>query len=88
MTTQEIQLFVSSEDEQEAQFGAFLREWTTSHPTVRTEIVPILRQPEKVVRLQIKFTPALVVDGAVVAQGFALDQLQPILEQQIPSTNE
>jgi len=70
-----VTLYVCSGCEACYQAATFLREWAKGCPHVTLEIVPVLQQPEQIVRLGISHTPALVVDGELLAQNPTVDRL-------------
>ncbi len=65
----DIQLFVSSEDPVCDEVAAALYAWGNGRADACIEMVPVLSQPKMVVRLQIFYTPALVINGKLVAGG-------------------
>jgi len=70
-----VTLYVCSGCEACYQTATFLRGWAKGCPNVTLEIVPVLQQPEQIVRLGISHTPALVVDGELLAQNLSVDML-------------
>jgi predicted thioredoxin/glutaredoxin len=75
-----VRLFVSSDCELCDQASAFLEQWSENHLEVKTEIVSVLSAPEEVVRLQIFYTPALIVDGEVIVkQELSVEQIAELL---------
>jgi hypothetical protein len=65
----QIQLFVSSEDPVCEEVATALYAWGDDRTDSCIEMTPVLSQPEKVVRLQIFYTPALVINGKLIAGG-------------------
>jgi hypothetical protein len=78
-TIQHIILFVCSGCEACQQATTYLLGWANGCPDVSVEIVSILDQPKQVVRLGITHTPALVMDGKILAQNFTVDALASLL---------
>jgi hypothetical protein len=75
-----VRLFVSTDCELCDRASAFLEEWSENHLEVKTEIVSVLSAPEEVVRLQIFYTPALIVDNKpVVKQDLSVDEIAKLL---------
>jgi len=70
-----VTLYVCSGCEACHQAATFLLGWANGRPGVTLDIVSVLRQPEQIVRLGITHTPALVVDGALLAQNAPVDVL-------------
>lgn len=70
----QVSLFVCSDCERCRRAEQFCREWTGHRPDVALEIVSILQRPRQVFRLGITHTPALVVDGELLAQDLAADE--------------
>jgi len=70
-----VTLFVCSGCEACDQVATFLRGWADDCPDATLEIVSVLRRPEQIVRLGITHTPALVVDGELLAQNLSVDML-------------
>ncbi len=70
-----VTLFVCSGCEACYQAATFLRGWADGRPDVTLEIVSVLRSPEQIVRLGITHTPALVVDGELLAQNVSVETL-------------
>ena len=70
-----VTLFVCSSCEACKQAAAFLRRWANGCPDVTLEIASVVHRPEQIVRLGITHTPALVVDGALLAQNVSVDTL-------------
>ena len=70
-----VTLFVCSGCEACNQAATFLREWANGRLDVALEIVSVLRRPEQIVRLGITHTPALVMDGELLAQNLSVDML-------------
>ena len=68
-------LYVCSGCEACHQAATFLLRWADGRPGVTLDIVSVLRQPERIVRLGITHTPALVVDGELLAQNLSVDML-------------
>jgi glutaredoxin len=81
-TIQHIILFVCSGCEACRQATTYLRGWANGCTDVFVEIISILDQPEQVIRLGISQTPALVMDGKVLAQNFTVDELARLLLNQ------
>lgn len=63
-----VQLFISTECERCDVFAKYLQQWSVQHPTVQVEILPVLEHPIDVVRHQIFYTPALVIDGQLIRE--------------------
>ncbi|RMG96364.1 MAG: hypothetical protein D6706_10315 [Chloroflexi bacterium] len=77
-----VKLFVSSECEVCDQATAFLQQWSKNHAEVKTEIVSVLNAPEEVVRLQIFYTPALMIDGKVIVrQDLSVEEIAELLPE-------
>ncbi len=75
-----VKLFVSSECEVCDQAAAFLQQWSKNHSEIKTETVSVLSAPEEVVRLQIFYTPALVInDKPIVKQDLSVEEIAEIL---------
>lgn len=77
----QITLFVCAEGEICGQAVTFMRGWANGCPDVATEIIFIADQPEQVVRLGITQTPALVIDGQLIAQNLSVNTLAELLRQ-------
>lgn len=78
---QRVKLFVSSECDVCDRAVAFLQQWSRNHSEVKTEIVSVLSAPEDVVRLQIFYTPALVIDGEVIVkQDLSVERIAELLQ--------
>ena len=78
---QRVKLFVSSECEECDRAADFLQQWSRNHSEVKTEIVSVLSVPEDVVRLQIFYTPALVIDGEVIVkQDLSVERIAELLQ--------
>ena len=73
--THRVTLYVCSGCEACHQAATFLLGWADGRAGVTLDIVSVLRQPEQIVRLGITHTPALVVDGARLAQNASVDTL-------------
>lgn len=65
----QIQLFVSSDDPVCDEVATALHAWGDGRTDTCIEMTPVLSQPEEVVRLQIFYTPALVINGKLIAGG-------------------
>ena len=77
-----IQLFVRSECEPCDEIAHFLQVWSSSRTHVNFEVVPVLSEPELVVRLRIFETPALIIDGQLVAsRHLTVGRTAELLEQ-------
>lgn len=75
-----VKLFVSSECEICEQAAALLRQWSKNHLEVKTETISVLSAPEEVVRLQIFYTPALVIDNEVIVkQDLSIEEIAALL---------
>ncbi len=86
-TMQHVILFVCSGCEACRQATTYLRGWANGCPDVFVEIISILDQPEKIIRLGISQTPALVIEGKTLAQNLTVDELARFLLNQ-PGGNE
>jgi hypothetical protein len=75
----QLNLFVCSNCEACNQATPFLQGWAYGHPNVGLNIVSILDKPEQIVRLGITHTPALAVDGELLAQNLSDDALADLL---------
>lgn len=73
--TLRVTLYVCSGCEACRQAATFLLRWADGRAGVTLDIVSVLRQPEQIVRLGITRTPALVVDGELLAQNVPVDTL-------------
>jgi hypothetical protein len=82
----QIMLFVCSEGETCSQIVTFMRGWAHGCPAAATEIISIANQPEQVVRLGITQTPALVIDGQLIAQNLSVETLAELLRMRWPGT--
>ncbi len=83
----QIQFFVSSECETCEQVETFLQGWTNDHPPTTLAIMPVLEYPEEVVRLQIFYTPAVVVNGKVLSEpNLSIEKVAQFLDNPIPQT--
>jgi hypothetical protein len=80
----QITLFVCSDGEICRQAITFMHGWANGCPDVATEIISIAAQPEQVVRLGITQTPALVMDGQLIAQNLSVNRLAELLRQRWP----
>lgn len=69
--TYKIQLYVSSEDPVCDEIATALYDWGDARTDSCIEMVPVLSRPEMIVRLQIFYTPALVINGILIAGGVA-----------------
>ncbi len=75
-----IQLFVSTDCESCEQILDYVQGWVQRHPTVQLDILPVLEHPIDVVRHQIFYTPALVIDGqAIGEQNLSIARMTEIL---------
>ena len=75
-----VKLFVSSDCELCDQAEDYLQQWSENKPEVKTETVSVLQSPEEVVRLQIFYTPALVIDGEVIVkQNLSVTEIEELL---------
>ena len=75
-----VRLFVSSDCEVCDQAEGYLQQWSENHPEIKTEIISVLHEPEEVVRLQIFYTPALVIDSEVIVkQDLSVEQIAELL---------
>ena len=75
-----VKLFVSSECEVCDQAAAFLQQWSKTHSEIKTETISVLSAPEEVVRLQIFYTPALVInDKPIVKQDLSVEEIAELL---------
>lgn len=75
-----INLFVSSNCEACDRATAYIQQWSKNHSEVKTETVSVFSVPEEVVRLQIFYTPALVIDGEVIVeQDLSIEQIAELL---------
>ena len=72
-------LFVCSACQLCAQAASYCREWVGDLPDVSLEIIRIRQRPAQFVRLGLMYTPALVIDGQVVAQNVSVDRLADLL---------
>lgn len=77
--TQQVTLFVCSEGDVCRQAATFMRGWANGCADIVTKIIPIADQPEQVVRLGITQTPALVIDGQLIAQNLSVETLAELL---------
>lgn len=75
----QITLFVCSEGEICNQAAMFMRGWANGCTDMATEIISIADQPEQVVRLGITQTPALVINGQLIAQNLSVNTLAELL---------
>jgi hypothetical protein len=82
--TEQIKLFVCSEGEVCCQAVTFMQGWANGCPDIETEIVPIAGQPAQVVRLGITHTPALVINGELIAQNLSINSLAELLRLRRP----
>jgi len=82
----QITLFVCVDGEICRQAVTFMRGWANGCPDAVTEIISIADQPEQVVRLGITHTPALVIDGRLIAQNLSINALDKLLRQHWPGT--
>jgi hypothetical protein len=64
-----IHLFVSKDDPICDEVAESLLAWGKERTDCVIEVISVLSQPEEVVRLQIFYTPALVMDGQLIAGG-------------------
>jgi hypothetical protein len=64
-----ISLFISKDDPISEEVAESLLAWGKGRADCAIEVIPVLSQPEEVVRLQIFYTPALVMDGQLIAGG-------------------
>ena len=75
-----VKLFVSSECEVCDQAAVFLQQWSKTHLEIKTETISVLSAPEEVVRLQIFYTPALVInDKPIVKQDLSVEEIAKLL---------
>jgi hypothetical protein len=58
-------------------------EWADAHPDIALEVVPVLEQPEQVIRLGITHTPALAQEGALLAQNLTVDELVGLFDSRL-----
>jgi hypothetical protein len=82
----QVTLFVCSDGEICRQAVTFMRGWANGCPDAATEIISIADQPEQVVRLGITQTPALVMDGQLIAQNLSVNTLAELLRRRWPGT--
>ncbi len=78
-----VTLFVCSGCEPCDQAIAFLQGWINGRAQAEMQVIPIAQRPEKVVRMGIAHTPALVVNGELIAQNLTLDTLAEALRRGI-----
>ena len=75
-----VKLFISSECEVCDQAVAFLQQWSKNHTEIKTETISVLSATEEVVRLQIFYTPALVInDKPIVKQDLSVEEIAELL---------
>jgi hypothetical protein len=75
-----IHLFVSKDDPICDEVAESLLAWGQGRTDCVIEVIPALSEPEEVVRLQIFYTPALVMDGQLIAGGInSIDDLARFL---------
>ncbi len=79
LSNTEITLFVCTNCEACNQATTFMQGWVNGHPNVGLNIVSILDKPEQIVRLGITYTPALAVDGELLAQNLSGAALADLL---------
>ncbi len=70
-----VTLYVCSGCEACHQAATFLLRWADGRPGMTLDIVSVLHRPEQIVRLGISHTPALVVNGELLAQNVSVDTL-------------
>lgn len=76
----QIRLFISTDCETCKQIIDYVQAWAQQHPTVQIDILSVLEHPVEVVRHQIFYTPALVIDGQTVSeQNLTVDRIAEIL---------
>ena len=57
-----------------------MEQWSKNHLEVKIETVSVLSAPEEVVRLQIFYTPALVInDKPIVKQDLSVEEIAELL---------
>ncbi len=66
-----INLFVSTDDSISEEVAESLIAWGEGRSDCTIEIIPVLSRPEQVIRLQIFYTPALVINGTLIAGGIS-----------------
>ena len=77
---EQVRLFVSSDCEVCKQAEKFIRAWSETHSDVNVEIVPVLSVLEEVVRRQISYTPALIIDDQVIVKpDLSVEQIADVL---------
>ena len=75
-----VRLFVSSDCENCDQAEGYFHQWAADHPHIKTEVISVLQAPEEVVRLQIFYTPALVIDNQVIVRhNLLVEQIAELL---------
>ena len=70
-TTHLVQLYVSSENPICDEVAEALLAWGNCRKQTKVQAIPILDDPENVVRLGIFYTPALVINGTLIAGGIS-----------------
>jgi Thioredoxin domain len=76
-----IQLFIATDEDSCTAVKHYLETWLEGQDdTVSLEIIPILENPARLVQAGINYTPALVINGEVVSQGCAIDEVDALLK--------
>ncbi|MBZ0275364.1 MAG: hypothetical protein K8I60_04435 [Anaerolineae bacterium] len=75
-----VQLFISTDDAACTAVQDYLEAWVQEHNTVSLEVIPILDDPEQLVRIGINYTPALVVKGKLISHRCSVDDVKAYLE--------
>jgi len=78
-----IHLFIRSDSPECERATALMRKWAAARSNAVFSAVPVLEEPKQVVRLGIAYTPALVVNGELIAQDRSPAELMEILEQTV-----
>lgn len=77
-----VRLFISSDCENCDQAEGYFHQWAANHPHIKTEVISVLQAPEEVVRLQIFYTPALVIDNQVIVrQDLSVEEFVELLPE-------
>ncbi|MEM7331731.1 MAG: hypothetical protein AAF490_06545 [Chloroflexota bacterium] len=64
-----VQLYISSDDPVCNEVAKALMVWGNGRVHTQIQTIPVLAEPENVVRLGIFYTPALVINGTLIAGG-------------------
>jgi len=80
-----MQLFIANEDEHCTAVQNYLVAWVQKRKDVTLQIIPILDDPIKLIRLEINYTPALVVNNKLITQNCSVDEVKAFLAHQFKS---